>query len=225
MQKNMYVVSLGVGSKDHLTHRAMQVLEQVDIIYVMAQEKSWMVRFVQEIAPQAFIRVYFPSSVAWAEWHDDPILDEITTEAIARTNDGKRIAFALAGDCSIYGNFSPLEQPLRDKGATWEMVPGVSFLNALPIELKTVLVSEGENLLLTRISNAAELDNYSKNTSVIVLYNPNNIIGFPQFIQNCDLIYAKCVAIGVEGKMGKVIDLIENPNAKLVGLVIIKFKT
>lgn len=220
----MYVVSLGVGSKDHLTFRTAQVLKQVDIVYVMAREKSWMVRFVEELAPQAKVRIYFPSSVAWARWHDDPVLDEISTEAIVNTNNGDSVAFALAGDCSIYGNFGPLEHRLRSKNAQWEMIPGVSFLNALPIELNSVLVSEGENLLLARISDAVELHELKKSATVIVLYNPNDITGFPEFIENNRFDYAKCVTVGVEGKQGQVVDLVETPNANITGLVILKFR-
>lgn len=219
---NIYVVSMGMGVKEHLTFKACGVLARVDIVYVMAQEKSWMVTFAQDLAPQATLRRYFPKHVKWAQWHNDPVLDLVASEVNTFVTKGKTVAFALAGDCSIYSNFSPLEGRLEALGLEWEMIPGVSFFTALPLALRTVLVSEGESLLMTRVTNCYELEQFVGIVDTLVLYNPNGIPDLSIFIREHGIVYARAVVLGVGGRPGVITDLVQSPNSPLSGLVVIK---
>jgi precorrin-2 methylase len=218
------MVAIGLGIKNHLTFGAYEYLCSANHIYIMAQPDSWMVKFVAEITGKNNIRTYMPETVKWGSgWHNDPIFEEIADEVAALIAKGEDVAFAMAGDVSIYGNVADSIVPIfRKRGMDWDVYPGVSFLNALSIETGDPIVGEQDRLSVASVKTAEEMDAHFETTNVVVLYNPKSFSGLREYIKDRGFTYAKMVIHGVYGSPGKLVDLTQEEVQAISGLVILR---
>jgi precorrin-2 methylase len=218
------MVALGLGTKSHLTFGAYECLCAADRIYIMAKSDSWMVKFVADLTDRNKIRTYMPETVKWgSHWYNDPIFTEITDEVTALVAKGKDIAFAMAGDVSIYGNIADSIVPiLQKREMEWDVFPGVSFLNALSIETGDPIVGEQDRLSVISVQTAEEMDAVFETSNVVVLYNPKSFEGLREYINDRGVSYAKMVVHGVYDSPGRLADLTQEEVRGITGLVILR---
>ncbi|MDH5582020.1 MAG: precorrin-2 C(20)-methyltransferase [Bdellovibrionales bacterium] len=147
----LYGVGVGPGATDLITLRAVNVLNNVDVIAIpKSSDKfrpfAWRIckPVVQENEEQEKLFLTFPMT------KDHTILipawDKAFKEIGERLEQGKSVAFITQGDPSVYSTWSYL---LDECGERWpglevEIVPGVSSVLAVPAELKTPLVDGKE---------------------------------------------------------------------------------
>jgi precorrin-3B C17-methyltransferase len=171
MTGTLALVGLGPGSKQHLTLRAVELLQASEAV-------------VGYTAYVDLVAEWFPSETR--RWVRGNLGQEHAraTEAIHLAQDGLRVALVSTGDATIYGMGGPLWDTLASQG--WdsaapdppvEIVPGVTAAlsaNALvgaPLADDVALISLSDvvapwALIAERVDAAARAD------FVLALYNP-----------------------------------------------------
>lgn len=199
---SIHLVGIGLGIKEHLTFVAYDRLINCDYVYMMTRLDSWMYCFVKDITGSSRIRVYRPENVKWNNgWEKDPIFIKVVDEVQELVSKGNVITFAMAGCVSIYGNFGPTIIPLlRSRGIAYEVLPGISFLNALSILTKECIVSESDNFIVTFARYIDEIDAAFSVANVVVLYNATECYDLLKYIRYGKVSYAKMIVHGVYGK-------------------------
>ena len=220
----IHFVGIGLGLKKHLTIGGHEELKRSSFVYVMANENSWMVRFVSEIVGPEKVRSYMPRSVKWdSGWHKDKIFSKVVDEVEDLVADGKHISFAMAGDVAIYGNVADSIVPIfRERGLVWDVFPGVSFLNALSMLTGEPVVGESDNFMVTFAQTPMELDEIFIVANTVILYNPGGFEDLADYISSRNIVYARMIVHGVYGKESTYVDLIKDKRTKIKGIVILK---
>jgi len=220
----IHMVALGLGVREHLTIGAAERLAAADYVYVMANEKSWMVSFAVDIAGKDKVRTYMPATVSWgAGWARDPVFERVADEVAGLVAEGRDVVFAMAGDVAIFGNIADSMVPcLQARGLTWDVYPGVSFLNAISLETGVPLIGEEDHLAVTYVPHATMLEEVFRTANVVVLYNPGDVDGLREYIAARGVHSALMVFHGVYGKRGTVVDLSVDLDAPIRGLVVLR---
>ncbi len=215
-------VAIGTGDHHNLTYGAHAAITAADRVYVMAGPKSWMLTFLAELVGTTKLRSYMPASVAWGEWHTDPILTQIADEIAADDRAGLHVTLITAGDVSIYPNVAPIVPLLRERSLTWDVAPGVSFLNAIAGETGEPLIWEGENLFILGSGQIDDLEKALNLADVAVIYHPSGVNGLDQYVRTAPLASAHTIMVGVTGRDGSITDLRADITAKPGGLVLVR---
>lgn len=218
------IVAIGLGDREQLTPAALRRLQQADVVYAMASPTFWILEFLGSLFDGSKLRPYYPRTVAWGQWHDDPVFEEIADELLSAHDSGVRAAVVTAGDVSIYGNVTPLLPKLKARGLSWSVYPGISFLNAVTMVTGQPLVGEGDSLFLTRIASADELDRIFSIADRVALYDPQHANGLIDYIRSGRVSYAVAALAGVNGAPAQMVDLLAEPEARIRGIVILHRK-
>lgn len=226
-KKFICMVGLGLGLKEHITFGAYERLCDSDYVYIMTRPNSWMFRFVQDIVGKNKIRTYMPKNVKWnSEWQKDPIFIEVVNEIESLIVNNKSVTLAMAGDVAIYGNVAYSIIPiLKSRGISWDVCPGISFLNALSISTGEPIVGENDSFIVTFARSMDDLDVAFASANVVVLYNPGDCYNLREYIHARKIVAAKMIVHGVYNRIGKTIDLLTDDESKVHGLVILRRET
>lgn len=167
MKKNkLYAVGIGPGGEEHMTKKALKILEEVDIIIGYTAY----IELVKKIFPQKeYIATAMKKEI------------ERCQIAVDKCVEGKSIAMISSGDSGIYGMAGILLQLVneQDEIIDFEVIPGVTAANAAAAILGAPLMHDFSvislsdlmtplDLILKRVQCSAEGD------FVICLYNPKS---------------------------------------------------
>lgn len=171
MQKGkLFVVGFGPGDFKHITTRAVEALQESDLIIGY---KTY-VDLIQDIlTEQTVVSTGMTEEVSRAQ------------EAVKQAENGKKVAVISSGDSGVYGMAGLVYEVLIEKGWTEatgvevEIVPGISSINSCasllgaPIMHDSCTISLSDHLtpwelIAKRVEAAAQAD------FVIALYNPRS---------------------------------------------------
>lgn len=222
LEHQLKIVSLGSGCIKNMTFAAAAALRGSDKVYIMAGEDTWMVQVLLHFVGRDNIRSYMPKSVKWTQWHNDPVLDKIALEIQNDLKKGLSLCLAVAGDVAIYSNFYPLAEKLEKKAISWEVIPGVSFLNALSVETKKPLVGEGQQLLIGHLDHGSDLNSWLKIADVIALYSPNTTTDLEKNINSSSLKTARAIVVSNDNRKPQAINLLKAKKMKFPGITLLE---
>lgn len=129
------LVGAGPGARDLLTLRAVERLQEADVIFydrLVGDE-------VLELARRDAERVYVGKSVGACAWPQERINALIVAEAMK----GRRVVRLKSGDPGIFGRASEELQAARDVGIPVEIVPGVTAASAAAAAFGESLTERG----------------------------------------------------------------------------------
>jgi uroporphyrin-III C-methyltransferase/precorrin-2 dehydrogenase/sirohydrochlorin ferrochelatase len=130
------LVGAGPGARDLLTLRAVQRLQQADVIFYDRLVDPE----VLELARRDADRVYVGKEVGACAWPQDKIDRLIVAEA----RQGKRVVRLKSGDPSVFGRATEEIAAARAAGIEVEIVPGITAASAAAAAITLPLTERGE---------------------------------------------------------------------------------
>ncbi|MBP0482669.1 siroheme synthase CysG [Sagittula salina] len=130
------LVGAGPGARDLLTMRAVQRLQQADVIFYDRLVEPE----VLELARRDADRVYVGKEVgasAWPQAHIDRVI-------VAEALQGRRVVRLKSGDPSVLGRATEELTAARAAGIETEIVPGITAASAAAAALQKPLTERGE---------------------------------------------------------------------------------
>lgn len=135
-QGSIALVGAGPGARDLLTLRAVERLQEADIIFY---DRLVDIE-VLELARRDAERVFVGKVVGASAWPQDRICNVI----IAAAQQGKRVVRLKSGDPMLFGRAAEELDAARAAGVPTEVVPGVTAASAASAVLKRPLTVRGE---------------------------------------------------------------------------------
>lgn len=173
--RKLFIIGIGAGHRDHITMQAISALNLVDVFFAIdkGSEKADLIRVRQEIC-ETYIRdksyrtvvapdperdrttSFYQSAVR--DWHERraDIFEKMIAEEL---KDGECGAFLVWGDPSLYDSTLRIVQQILARGAvefTYEVIPGVSSVQALAAAHKISLTQIGAPVHITTGRNVAD---------------------------------------------------------------------
>jgi precorrin-6A synthase len=165
--RKVFIIGIGVGNPEYVTVQAINALNQVDVIFIpnKGAEKSGLQRLRTEICERyiedktyKFVDVRTPERAkAFSdyrsnvdEWHarieetyEALLMEELSEDACG--------AFLVWGDPTLYDSTLRIIENLRSKGFSleYEVIPGISSVQALAAKHRVSLNRIGESVLIT----------------------------------------------------------------------------
>ncbi|MCI4663789.1 MAG: siroheme synthase CysG [Neomegalonema sp.] len=135
------LVGAGPGSPDLLTLRAVQRLQEADVIYYdrLVDER------VLELARRDAERIYVGKKPGAHSWPQARISRAIAAEGEA----GKRVVRLKCGDPLVFGRAAEEAEALEAAGVAWEVIPGVTAASAAAAEAKFFPTERGVSRSMT----------------------------------------------------------------------------
>jgi precorrin-6A synthase len=174
MKRKVLIVGIGAGNPEHMTAQAIDALNRADVLFIPHKgvEKQDLARLRQEIC-ERFLRkdssrlvdfdvpareqsAVYRDSVG--RWHE-AIADIYARLLGQELGDGELGAFLIWGDPSLYDSTMRVLDRIRAKGEIaldYEVIPGISAVQALASAHKIPLNRIGESVLLTTGRKLAE---------------------------------------------------------------------
>ena len=188
----LYGVGVGPGATDLITLRAVNILNNVDVIGIpKSSDKirpfAWRIcsPVVRKNDAQEKLFLLFPmtkdSKILIPAW------DKAFKEIGKRLEEGKNIAFITQGDPSIYSSWMYLldEASTRWPGIEIEIVPGVSSITAIPAILQIPLADGREQFcVLPATYGLDDLEGLCDQFDSIILTKVGKMI--PQLIERLE---------------------------------------
>jgi precorrin-6A synthase len=186
--RKVLVIGIGAGNPEYVTVQAINALNQVDVFFVMdkGEEKDDLVRLRKEIC-ERYIKhtsyrmvetkdpardrtpVSYESAVQ--TWHDQRA--DIYARLIAEElGDDECGAFLVWGDPSLYDSTLRIIDQIIAKGTiafTYEVIPGISAIQALAAQHKIALNRIGRSIHITTGRKLAEGTSDINNDVVVML--------------------------------------------------------
>ena len=135
-QGHLALVGAGPGAADLLTLRAVQRLQEADIIFYDRLVDP----AVLELARRDAERVYVGKAVGACEWPQERI-DQVV---LAAARQGKSVVRLKSGDPAIFGRADEEIAAARAAGIPAEIVPGITAASATAATLGRSLTSRGQ---------------------------------------------------------------------------------
>lgn len=130
------LVGAGPGARDLLTLRAVERLQEADVIYYDRLVDPE----VLELARRDAERVFVGKDVGACAWPQD----KITALIVAEARKGRRVVRLKSGDPGIFGRVTEELRAAEAAGIDVEVVPGVTAAAAAAAQLKEGLTERGE---------------------------------------------------------------------------------
>ena len=130
------LVGAGPGARDLLTLRAVERLQEADVIYYDRLVDP----DVLELARRDAERVFVGKEVGAHSWPQDRICALIVAEA----RKGRRVVRLKSGDPSIFGRATEEMEAAKAHGIAVEIVPGITAASAAAASLGASLTERGE---------------------------------------------------------------------------------
>ncbi len=124
------------GARDLLTLRAVERLQEADVIYYDRLVDP----DVLELARRDAERVFVGKEVGACAWPQDRICALITAEA----RKGRRVVRLKSGDPSIFGRATEEMEAARAAGIPVEIVPGITAASAAAAQMSRSLTERGQ---------------------------------------------------------------------------------
>ncbi len=173
--RKLLLIGIGAGNRDHVTVQAIKALNAVDVFFALdkGDEKAELNRLRREIC-ETYIkdksyrfvtapdpgRDRTPASYqsAVTDWHERraDVFEKLIAQEL---KDGECGAFLVWGDPSLYDSTLRIVQQALARGAvdfTYEMIPGVSSVQALAAAHKISLNRIGAPVQITTGRNLAD---------------------------------------------------------------------
>ena len=173
--KKILVIGIGAGNPDHITVQAVDALNRVDVVFVMdkgpAKDKLAALRrdICQRFIKHANYRIVEtpnpqrdPDPADYRSAVDDANREKVALFARLIANemqDGECGAVLVWGDPALYDSTIRILQTLVDQGThgiEFEVIPGITSLQALAARHKTTLNQIGEPFTVTTGRQLAE---------------------------------------------------------------------
>ena len=138
------LVGAGPGARDLLTLRAVERLQEADVIYYDRLVDP----DVLELARRDAERVFVGKEVGASSWPQDRINTLIVSEA----RQGRRVVRLKSGDPSIFGRATEEMEAARAAGVPVEIVPGITAASAAAATLQESLTLRGETDTLVTVT-------------------------------------------------------------------------
>lgn len=228
MRRKVLIIGIGAGNPDFVTVQAVNAMNKVDVFFIpnkgIGKEelahvrreildrhvKSRPFRTVEFKAPERTPDSDYGQSVA--DWHDDveAIYGKLVMEELDASQTG---AFLVWGDPTLYDSTMRILDRLKDRGdceLDYEVLPGISSVQALAARHKVALCDIGRSIL---ISTGRSLDEGFPNNadSIVIMLNAEKALR--QADGDVDVYWGAYVGmpgeILVSGKLKEVIDDIE----------------
>ncbi len=130
------LVGAGPGARDLLTLRAVERLQEADVIYYDRLVDP----DVLELARRDAERVFVGKEVGAHSWPQE----RITSVIVAEARKGRRVVRLKSGDPSIFGRATEEMQAARDADVPVEIVPGITVATAAAAAMQKSLTERGE---------------------------------------------------------------------------------
>ncbi len=130
------LVGAGPGSRDLITLRGAQRLQEADIVFYDRLVDP----DVLELARRDAERVYVGKTPGTTAWPQQRINSLMVRTALS----GKRVVRLKSGDPGIFGRGADEAESLNAAGIAWEIVPGVTAASAASAATRGFLTERGE---------------------------------------------------------------------------------
>jgi precorrin-6A synthase len=166
--RKVFIIGIGAGNPDYITVQAINALNEVDVVFVMdkGREKEDLVRLRKEICKRYIknksyrtIEVPDPERDRTASsyessvkaWHEQraAIYERLIGQELGAEERG---AFLVWGDPSLYDSTLRIIDRIIARGAVafeYEVVPGISSIQALAARHKIALNRIGQSIHIT----------------------------------------------------------------------------
>ena len=189
MQGHIALVGAGPGARDLLTMRAVQRLQQADVIFYDRLVDPE----VLELARRDADRVYVGKEVGACAWPQDKIDRLIVAEAVQ----GKRVVRLKSGDPSVFGRASEEIAAAEAAGIEVEVVPGITAASAAAAAIRQPLTERGETdtfVVTTGTCRPGDAD-----PDRALLARPGTSIAFYMAVEKAAQVEADLIAAGAPG--------------------------
>lgn len=173
-----YGIGVGVGDRNTVTKRAIDVLGTLDVLYVPTAKKSekdsTAYKIVKDyINEKTLIKNrYFPMNYDSAELQN--AWNEVASEIVQDVSESKNAGFITIGDPMVYSTYIYLLKLLRDK-IKITTIPGIaSFLDVAANNNFPLVEGDDPLIILPATIGAEKLRGYIKNENSIVLMKVYN---------------------------------------------------
>jgi precorrin-6A synthase len=233
--KRILIIGIGAGNPDYVTMQAVNALNQVDVFFILDKgaEKAKLIELRKEICRRYIkgndYRFVDADSPEWARNSADyratidglneskrVVFERLISEEMA---DGECGAFLVWGDPSLYDSTIRIIEAIAKRGEhglDYEVIPGISSIQALAAKHKTTLNRIGQSIEITTGRKIAE--GFPNNVdSVVVMLDAQD--AYKRFVdQDIDIYWGAYVGmpdeILVSGKLKDVVDDIERIRAE-----------
>jgi precorrin-6A synthase len=229
------IIGLGAGNPEYVTIQAVNALNQVDVFFIMDKgaSKAKLTELRKEICKRYIkgddYRVVDAASPEWTRGTEDyrSTIDGLNQDKQAvferlisdEMKDGECGAFLVWGDPSLYDSTIRIIETIAKTGGQdldYEVIPGISSIQALAAQHKVALNRIGESIEVTTGRKIAE--GFPNNVdSVVVMLDAND--AYKRFAdQDIDIYWGAYIGtpdeILVSGKLKDVVDDIERIRAE-----------
>ena len=163
------LVGAGPGARDLLTLRAVERLQEADVIYYDRLVDP----DVLELARRDAERVFVGKEVGAHAWPQA----KITSVIVAEARKGRRVVRLKSGDPSIFGRATEELTAAEEAGVPVEVVPGITAASAAAASMKKSLTERGDTdtLVLTTGAcrdgdEAPDWSSYARAGTTLVFY-------------------------------------------------------
>jgi precorrin-6A synthase len=233
--KKILLIGIGAGNPDYVTMQAVKALNEVDVFFFLDKgpEKEDLInlrrticeRFIEE---KSYRIVEVPGPVRDAEgpdyhsgvhaWHRDKaqIFSSLISNELADDEVG---AFLVWGDPSLYDSTLRVIEQIVGHGTIafeYEVIPGITSVQALAAEHRIALNSIGEPVHITTGRNLLEGLPHTVDTAVIMLDNGSGLRALAD--EDVDIFWGAYLGtpdqILISGKLKECVDAIEEARSE-----------
>lgn len=210
--KRILVIGIGAGDPDYVTIQAIKALNQADVFFVMDKgaEKDKLAALrriiLQRHVPASRYRVVEARSPEWARDQADYsaavsdlnrdkslLFERLIANEMA---DGECGAFLIWGDPSLYDSTIRILQSLRTVDFEFEVIPGITSIQALAAKHKTTLNQIGQPFEVTTGRRLAEEFDITQKSVAVMLDGGNSFMAFTD--QDIDIFWGAYVGMPEE---------------------------
>jgi precorrin-6A synthase len=228
--KKILIIGIGAGDPDYVTMQAVNALNQVDVFFLMDKgaSKAKLIELRREICRRYIKgddhRFVDATSPQWARGTEDyfSTVDDLNRDKQAlferliceEMADGECGAFLVWGDPTLYDSTIRIIEIIADSGRhqlDYEVIPGISSIQALAAKHKTTLNRIGQSIEITTGRKMAEGFPDGADSVVVMLDAEDTYKRFAD--QDIDIYWGAYVGmpdeILVSGKLSDVVHDIE----------------
>jgi uroporphyrin-III C-methyltransferase/precorrin-2 dehydrogenase/sirohydrochlorin ferrochelatase len=182
------LVGAGPGARDLLTLRAVNALQEADVIYYDRLVDPQ----VLELARRDAERVYVGKTVGAHAWPQDRINGVITAAAA----EGKRVVRLKSGDPGIFGRAEEELSAARDRDIPVQIIPGITAASAAAASLGRPLTMRGTTDRTTLVTGMARAGDPLPDFGSLV--TPGAEIALYMSVRSAPKIQADMIAAGAD---------------------------
>ena len=228
MRRKVLIIGIGAGNPDFITVQAVNAMNKVDVFFIPNKGigKEELARVRREVlerhvrdrpfrtvefkAPERQSGADYEQSVS--DWHDDveAVYGKLVLDELGTSETG---AFLVWGDPTLYDSTMRILERLKARGdfeLDYEVLPGISSIQALAARHKVALCDIGRSILVSTGRSMGE--GFPNNAgSVVIMLNAEKAL--KQADGDVDVYWGAYVGMPEEiliaGKLKEVIDDIE----------------